>query len=294
MDTKEKVKVSVIVPVYNVEKYLARCLDSIVAQTLQEIEIICVNDGSTDNSLSILKEYAKKDKRIVVICQENQGLSAARNTGMAAAVSKYLGFVDSDDWIDTEFYEKLYNAAERCGADIACASVERNYKSGRKRRKIAITQDRVFASVKEKFVATNSPRMCFVWNKIYNRRAIQSRNLKFKEGVYFEDIGFTIRALYYLRTLATVTGVNYHYWVNPESITRQMTDKKQQDLIAARADFIEFSRKHNITCDEKYYVKSKTTYRFLGIPLMKVYEWETIKKYYLFALFPIFEKRISL
>ncbi len=294
MDTKEKVKVSVIVPVYNVEKYLVRCLDSIVGQTLKDIEIICVNDGSTDGSLEILKQYAKRDKRIVIVCQDNKGLSGARNTGMAVAVGKYLGFVDSDDWIDAEFYEKLYNTAEKHNADIACASVERNYKSGRKRRKVAVVQNKVITSVKQKFVATNSPRMCFVWNKIYNRKAIQSRNLKFKEGVYFEDVGFTIRALYYLRTLVTVTGVNYHYWVNPESITRQMTDKKQQDLMAARADFIEFSKKHNIHCDERFYIRSKTTYRFLGIPLMKVYEWDTIKKYYLFALFPIFEKRISL
>ncbi|MCR5224699.1 MAG: glycosyltransferase [Alphaproteobacteria bacterium] len=294
MDTKEKIKVSVIVPIYNVEKYLARCLDSIIAQTLKDIEIICVNDGSTDKSLAILKEYAKKDNRITIICQENKGLSGARNTGMAVATGKYLGFVDSDDWVNAEFYERLYNAAEKHEADIACAGVERNYKSGRKRIKLFFVNEQVAHSAKEKYDLTKMPGKCYAWNKIYKRDIIQSRCLKFKEGAYFEDLGFVMHALYYSRNLVTVPGAKYHYWVNTESITRQPTDKKQLDALAARADFIEFSRKHNITCDEKYYVKSKTVYKFLGIPLMKVYEWETIKKYYLFSLFPIFEKRISL
>ena len=100
-------KISVIVPVYNVEKYLARCLDSIINQTLADIEIICINDGSTDNSLEILNDYAKKDSRIKIIDQTNAGLSCARNAGMQIAQGEYIGFVDSDDWIDLDFYEKL-------------------------------------------------------------------------------------------------------------------------------------------------------------------------------------------
>mgnify|MGYP001516330436 CR=1 FL=1 len=95
----EEIKVSVIVPVYNVKKYLAKCLDSIIAQTLKDIEIICVNDGSTDGSDKVLEEYKKKDARIQVVNRKNGGLSAARNTGMPYAKGKYIGFVDSDDYI---------------------------------------------------------------------------------------------------------------------------------------------------------------------------------------------------
>ena len=104
--------VSVLIPVYNVEKYLERCLDSILKQTLTKIEIICVNDGSTDNSLSILKEYQKKDSRIIIVNKENGGLPSARNAGLDRAEGKYVGFVDSDDYIEPNMFQKLYDTAE--------------------------------------------------------------------------------------------------------------------------------------------------------------------------------------
>lgn len=107
------VKVSVVVPVYNASAYLAQCMDSLVRQTLSDIEVICINDGSTDDSSEILKKYAAEDGRFRVISQENRGVSAARNRGMAEAQGKYIGFVDADDWISPDFYEKLYQAARQ-------------------------------------------------------------------------------------------------------------------------------------------------------------------------------------
>ena len=99
-------KVSIIIPVYNVEQYLPKCLDSIINQTLKDIEIICINDGSIDNSLSILKEYASKDDRIIIIDKENEGQGIARNLGIKKAKGKYIGFVDPDDWVDIQMFEK--------------------------------------------------------------------------------------------------------------------------------------------------------------------------------------------
>ena len=122
-------KVSIIVPVYNVEKYLECCLESLINQTLKDIEIICVNDGSTDNSGKILENYAAKDNRIKVIHQVNGGQAAARNNGLNAVNGKYINFIDSDDWVDLDFIEKLYDAAERNSADIAVASIIRKKKS---------------------------------------------------------------------------------------------------------------------------------------------------------------------
>ena len=118
----ENVKVSVVVPVYNAEKYLERCLDSLRKQTLKEIEIICVNDGSTDGSGEILAEYAAHDKRIKVITQENQYIGAARNRGIEAARGEYIGFVDNDDWVSLNYFEDLYNAAKKYNTDIAIAA----------------------------------------------------------------------------------------------------------------------------------------------------------------------------
>lgn len=111
-------KVSVIVPVYNVENYIRKCLDSIISQTLKDIEIILVDDGSEDNSGKICDEYAEKDSRIIVIHQKNNGLSNARNTGLNIASGEYIGFVDSDDYIKSEMYSEMYQTAEKTDADM--------------------------------------------------------------------------------------------------------------------------------------------------------------------------------
>ena len=119
------IKVSVIVPIYNVKRYLAKCLDSIISQTLKDIEIICVNDGSTDGSEKVLAEYAKKDSRIKIVNRKNGGLSAARNTGMPYATGKYIGFVDSDDYIEPTMYELMYYNAEHFNSQMVICAVHK-------------------------------------------------------------------------------------------------------------------------------------------------------------------------
>ena len=116
-------KISVIVPVYNVEKYLEECLLSIINQSYKNLEIICVNDGSTDNCAKILEEFAIKDPRIVVLTQKNQGLSAARNIGIRASTGAYISFIDSDDYISEDFYLELYSILKDHNADIAWANI---------------------------------------------------------------------------------------------------------------------------------------------------------------------------
>lgn len=286
-------KVSVIVPVYNVEKYLERCLNSVVHQTLRDIEIICVNDGSTDGSVDILRKFAKLDDRIIIINQVNQGLSAARNVGISIARGAFIGFVDSDDWVDLNFFECLYTAAQTHNADIACGNIVRDYKNGKKRNKLVISKEEVITLPKEKYLATGVPRKCYVWNKIYNREALQRSGVKFKKGIAFEDMGFTVRVLYFLQNLVMVPGVFYHYWVNPESITRQITDKARCDLIDAKSDFKKFSIDHNVKLDDKYYTENIVIYKLFGIPVMKVCQWKTMKKYYLFKSFLVFEKTVT-
>lgn len=289
-----EVKISVIIPVYNVEEYLARCLDSVTKQTLKDIEIICINDGSVDKSASIAEQYAKKDKRISLINQENKGLSAARNAGMRVARGKYISFVDSDDWIDLDFLEKLYNAAESCGADAACSEIRRPHVSGKNPYKLKFESSQVLSTVSDKYRVLEVPRRCYACGKIYLRSELERQNLKFVEGRVFEDIYFIPRFLFNSNKIVTVPGVFYDYWANPKSITRKLSDRNQIDLLAARADLIKFSRENHITYDEKFYVKSITFYRLFGITFYEVREWETIKKYYLFGLVPFFEKRIAL
>ena len=276
------IKISVIIPIYNSEKYLKRCLDSIINQTIRELEIICVDDGSTDNSLQTLNKYSKRDNRIIIINRENLGVSAARNAGLKIAKGKYIGFVDSDDWIHLDFFEKLYTAAEKYKADAACTGIKRCYESGKIIDKLKVHQEQILITVAEKYKFLEIPKKCYLWNKIYKKSELDRQQLLFKENIDMcEDVFFLIRFLYFSVKVITVPNTYYYYWVNNKSVSRTMSDKNQIDKLAARADFIQFSREHHIICDEKFYVKNKTFYKFLGIPILKIYEWETIKKYYL-------------
>lgn len=131
-------KVSIIVPAYNTEKYISKCLESLVNQTLKEIEIILIDDGSKDNTLNIAKSFMEKDSRIKIISQTNQKQGAARNQGMRVAKGEYIGFVDSDDWVDLDYFEKLYNSAKKYDTDIACAGYKRVKKCKSRVRKSVV------------------------------------------------------------------------------------------------------------------------------------------------------------
>ena len=193
-------KISVIIPVYNVEKYLRFCLDKVINQTLKDIEIICVNDGSTDNSLNILKEYQQKDERIKIIDRENKGLSATRNDGMRLATGEYIAFLDSDDYVDLDFCEKMYKAAMENNCDIACCNIIRfNEKS--KKAMVKHNKVKVEKRPRNKYKLAKIPEHNYVWNKIYNRKKIIALDLFFEEGVSYEDVMFSHKTIFYLNKI---------------------------------------------------------------------------------------------
>lgn len=197
------IKVSVIIPVYNTSMYLDKCLTSLINQSLKEIEIICVNDGSTDNSLEILKNFSNKDNRIRIINQENQGQSVARNVGIKEANGQYVGFIDSDDWADEKMFERLYDKAKCLGSDVSMCSVKVfDEKTGE-----STTNDpymtlslfpKVFAdkTFNYKDCLDFLFRICVTpWNKIYKKSWIQENKIKFQEGINFEDMIFSVETL---------------------------------------------------------------------------------------------------
>ena len=186
-------KVSVIIPVYKVEKYLRQCLDSVVGQTLKDMEIICVNDGSPDNCGAILAEYAKKDKRIKIVNQENQGLSMARNNGMPHATGEYVTFLDSDDWVALDFYERLYNLAKEHDADIAGGNVLNWHSDSNTCRGPVSTRSYYSKNVVRETLAERRELAfaCACWYKIYRRSFIQKHGLGFPAGKLVEDFPFT-------------------------------------------------------------------------------------------------------
>ena len=176
--------ISVIIPVYNVEKHLEKCLESVAKQTFRDFEVICVNDGSTDNSAAILQKYADNDKRFKVITQENKGLSAARNVGLTYAKAKHIAYVDSDDFVHERFLEMLYKASTEFDADISGCNfckiyndenlpVPENARPQKYNPAIDVLMNH------KNFIHFN------VWNKLYKRDIIE--DIAFVDGIYFED-----------------------------------------------------------------------------------------------------------
>lgn len=285
------IKLSIIVPVYNAEEFLENCLISLHNQTIKDIEIILVDDGSTDKSLEICNSFAMLDARIKVLEQENSGQSVARNRALEMASGEFITFTDSDDWVDEDFYEKLLDAAIRYKADIACGSVIREKKSAGKIR-INYNDERVYIKAQEKIDAAGVPNMCYVWNKVYRAEFLKSINLRFVNGMVFEDTDFVTRAVYFSNKIVTVPNTYYHYWTNENSTVRTMrsSDKKRLDSLRSKKSVLEFFAKHKLTSDPKNLVKKKDCVKFLGLVILKIYEWETKKVYYLFGLIPILEK----
>ena len=160
-------KISVIAPVYNVEKYLKKCLNSLVNQTLKDIEIICVDDGSVDNTNSVLQEYAKKDSRIKVIVQENQKQGAARNNALKIVQGSYITYVDSDDWLDLNFCEKLLNAINGTDIDFALSEAVRIKKNGKITPYFKFEENKIISGFENIIKVNKIPSYWHVWGKLY-------------------------------------------------------------------------------------------------------------------------------
>ncbi|WP_064975434.1 glycosyltransferase family 2 protein [Alistipes provencensis] len=286
-------KISVIIPVYNVEPFLARCLDSVVGQTLRDIEIICVDDGSPDRSIDILNRYAAGDARIRVISQENRGLGGARNRGFDAAAGEFILFVDSDDWIDAAYCERLYEAAREAGADVACASMLKIRPSYSKWT-IRYTERQVVADAQEKFRICRCPPDFYVMNKLLRREMLLRLGLRFRERVCYEDVEYTMRVLCEGGNVVTVPDVVYRYVVNATSITKsRQTPKKQQDKYLAHKAFADYMAAHGLHLDARFRHITRRTYDRWGITWLKLKECGDRQTFRLFDLIPIWWRRAA-
>ena len=193
-------KISIIVPVYNASKYLGKCLQSLINQTLPDIEIICINDGSTDNSLEILKEFEQKNVDIKVFSQKNKGQSIARNFGIRQAKGEYIGFLDADDWADEQMFEELYKNAKTFDSDIAMCSIKTYDETTREisGKDSYLTLDLFDETFENRAFHYSETlgfifRICVVpWNKIYKREFLISNQILFPEGLSFEDNVFNL------------------------------------------------------------------------------------------------------
>lgn len=221
--------VSVIVPVYGVEPFLDRCVESIVGQTYKNLQIILVDDGSPDNCPAMCDAWAEKDSRIQVIHKENGGLSDARNAGLAVADGEYIGFVDSDDWLDPRFFEVLYQAAAK--HDCQISECDYIVTSGAAPEEADIGETVVCAveSAMERHLLDKMFRQV-VWNKLYRREVI---TVLFEKGKYHEDVFWTYQIIANCDRLAHVDVAMYCYFQREDSIMGQEYSLKRLDAVEA-------------------------------------------------------------
>ena len=231
-------KVSVIVPFHNVEKYISKCLTSLIYQSLEDIEIICINDASTDNSKNIVQQYLENDKRIILLNVDNvSGQSYARNLGMEIASGEYIGFVDSDDWVELDMFEKMYNKAKSVDSDITMCQAQlyddkeqtfytNDYYSLKSLEKYG---DKVFTPEETKDEILNINVV--LWNKIYKREFLQNTLVKFQDGYIYEDLPFFFETYLKAQRINILWEAPYYYRQNRQFSTMQNSDKKVYDRI---------------------------------------------------------------
>jgi len=269
-------KVSVIIPVYNLEQYLRRSLDSVTRQTLMDIEIICINDGSDDGSLAILREYEKADPRIRVIDKKNEGQGLARNIGIDMARGEYLGFVDGDDWIEADMYEKMYHTARKNDADLQLCTVTRLDTDGNLLG-IQCNYDRYIA---KRF---NNDAIVFTWNdiadvlfklerfsvnKIYKRAFIKNNDIRFSLHRCYEDNIFHFRTLFEAERISMVRAPFYNYMFNRKGASSSKT-KNVATLFDVNREIIEYMKAHKVNNElvqrfDNYRIRRYLSYYYIS------------------------------
>ena len=265
----EEKLLTVIVPVYNVEKYIHRCVESILAQTYKNLQIILVDDGSPDNCGAICDEYTKKDSRIIAVHQENEGLSGARNSGMLFAKGEYIAFVDSDDWIHPQMYEKMMDALKRDNLDIVRVAVcETDGKEYKKNilpspdlANRVLEGDTIFALYFKEFLCK------VVWNAVYKREIVEG--ILSPERCQFEDNYVSGRYLYRAKRMMILDTPLYYYWMNPNGISNSSnkrlldicicTDKLKNDLLSEGLKNTAFIKRldHKLARELYHFIRAK-------------------------------------
>ncbi|MCU7614805.1 glycosyltransferase [Chryseobacterium sp. GMJ5] len=235
-------KISIIVPVYNVEKHLAKCLNSLVNQTLQNFEILVINDGSSDRSEEIIQDFAQKyPKKIRAFFKENGGLSDARNFGIERATGDYLGFVDSDDYVSETMFEEMLNLARKHDAEMVICNIQKVDEHGNITQKLTQIPNMPEKITLREHFSVFSDLSYFACNKLFKKELFSQK--RFKKGIHFEDIQLIPQLLLECTTLAQTQKYHYHYLERTDSISKTHSEKGL-DILKAVED-VEHFFKHS-------------------------------------------------
>lgn len=237
-------KVSIIIPVWGVEKYIAKCLESLVNQTLNDIEIIVVNDGTLDDSQKIIDKYVKKyPDKVKSFIKENGGQGSARNYGIKKATGEYFGFVDSDDFVEYSMYEKMYNKAKTEKLDIVvCGNYNVSEDYSKKEEDAFINN--FSSNLENAFFGKMA-----VWNKLYKRDIILKNNILFKEKVWYEDFAFTVKTIICAKKIGFINEPLYNYLIRQGSTMNNSNVARNLEILSAFDDVIDYLK---LTKQEKF------------------------------------------
>lgn len=243
--------VSIIVPIYNVETYLSKCIDSLINQTYENLEIILVNDGSTDRSGDIASNYAKKDARIRYVEQENQGLGGARNTGISQAQGQYILFVDSDDYIKEKMVESMVNTMEINALDILVCEFERVNENNETLEKshLPFLSDKIYDPRINKEILLTDPA---AWNKMFKKELFDKTDIRFPSRVWYEDLRTTPKLIANAKRVGFIHEPFYLYLQRQGSIMNSATLSRQEESLQAMDDLLYYFKAHHL---DKIYEK---------------------------------------
>jgi len=282
---KDNIKISVIIPCYNGEKYLAQCLENLLFQSYKHLEIIVINDGSTDKTEEIAQKYPVK-----IISQKNQGPYVARNIGIEKATGKYIHFLDVDDFINADFYQKMISAIEFADAEIACCGIIQEQHA------LKTTFDEQIIAI----TAEDKLNLCRVWFQgylvkyLFKKSFLIDNNLKFYTGRFVADMPFSLQAVFLAKKVVTVPNAIYIYKHRQNSIltnpSKEHSKKRRTDYKFARQFCLDFAQTNGLI--PMFEGKTIwTQYKLFGIPFMKKRVSETGRiRWYLFGLY-VFQKK---
>ncbi|WP_216696880.1 glycosyltransferase family 2 protein [Anaerostipes faecalis] len=239
---EQKSLISVIVPVYNVEQWLERCIESICRQSYHNLQIILVDDGSTDNSGKICDRFALTDSRVLVIHKKNGGLSDARNAGMLQAKGEYISFVDSDDWLESLFYENLFFVIQKYDCDIVGCEYQKKKEQILETTDISNISEQVFDRTSAMSALIDNRIQQVVWNKLYKQKIIE--DIFFKKGKYHEDEFWSYQVFARAKTYVSIDYIGYNYFQRENSIMGEEYSLKRLDAVEAKVERQNFLNSH--------------------------------------------------
>ncbi len=219
-----KEKISIIIPIYNAEKNIKKCIESIICQTYDNIEIICINDGSTDKSTQIIENYQHKDTRITLINKENSGVSDTRNTGIKKSSGKYIMFIDADDYISKDYIEKMYEVIQKYNCDLLISGYTEVRDGKNKNKKFSKCREKelniTYPQYLEDYLLTNFFNSC--WKQLINKKIITKNNIQFSSDIkYGEDMLFSFECYKYSSKTYYIDNCGYNYYINSESVMQR-------------------------------------------------------------------------